>query len=75
MGLSRVRKIAKEVKVKNVLFNRPEILKQHKKERNKANGVWATANFTVAVHIEPRTYFVRTTLRGKYTPQASPNGS
>lgn len=37
--LSRVRKIAKDVRVKNVLFNWPEIFKQHKKERKKRSEV------------------------------------
>lgn len=37
--LSRVRKMAKEVKVRNVLFNWPEIFKQHKKERRKRSEV------------------------------------
>jgi hypothetical protein len=31
--LARIRKMAQEAKVKNVLFNWPEIFKQHKKER------------------------------------------
>jgi hypothetical protein len=37
--LSRIRKMAQEAEVKNVLFNWPKIFDQHKKERKKKNGV------------------------------------
>lgn len=37
--LSRVKRMANEAMVRNVLFNWPEIFKQHKKERKNPNGV------------------------------------
>jgi hypothetical protein len=37
--LARIRKMAKDAEIKNVLFNWPEIFKQHKRERKKRDEV------------------------------------